>query len=159
MTESNDSVGSYGEDSNPPHNQPESKVTHRRSKIVPDLVRQGELRDLRGNPAVIIHERYDPGVQRSLRALVHPPDRLRVRFVLFAYPPGGTGRRGDPRQPQGAAGEVPVREDVRQAEIFVVSQRVDVQEVADIYVFYAEVIRFATPAGAPARSVVVDLRK
>lgn len=132
--------------------------THRRSEVVADLVGQRQLGHLGGHPAVVIDERDDSGVERALRRLVHPPDGLSVSLVSLADASRRSRRAGHPSQTQRAAGEVPVGEDVRQAEVLVVAQRVDVEEVADVDVFQTKLIHLAaTMMGTLAGGIVVDL--
>lgn len=76
---------------------------------MPNLVGQRQLRNLRRNAAVVVHKRDDARVERSLRALVQPGDRFRVRLVLLTDSTGSAGRRGHPGQPEGTAGEVSAR--------------------------------------------------
>ena len=47
---------------------------------------------------------------------------------------------GDPGQPEGAPGEVPVGEDVGEAELLVVGLGVQVEKVGDVHVGHAELI-------------------
>jgi hypothetical protein len=134
------------------------RVVVRRSEVVADLVGQRQLGHLGGHPAVVIDERDDSGVERALRRLVHPPDGLSVSLVSLADASRRSRRAGHPSQTQRAAGEVPVGEDVRQAEVLVVAQRVDVEEVADVDVFQTKLIHLAaTMMGTLAGGIVVDL--
>lgn len=111
---------------------------------MPYLMCQRQLRHLRRHPAVIIHKRNNPRIKRPLRRLVHPSDRFRVSLVPLANTTRSTRCTRDPRQTQSASGKITVREDVRQAEIFVVTERMDVQVVADVNVLQAELVDVVT---------------
>lgn len=73
-----------------------------------NLVGQRQLRHLRRNAAVVVHEGDDTRVQGTFGALVEAGHRFRVGLVLFADAPGSTGCRCDPGQSQGATGEISV---------------------------------------------------
>lgn len=60
---------------------------------------------------------------------------------------------------QGASGEVPVRKNVCETEVLVVPERVQVQEVGDVNVLLAELVRVRRrELVRVALGVVVDLR-
>lgn len=124
---------------------------------MPYLVGQRQLRHFRRHSAVVIDESDDPGVQGSLGGLVHPTDRLRIRFVSLAnatgcarcgcYPGKTKSTAGKISVNNTAGGEsvfrvcrvsyvyfkrrhsffcVPVGEHVREAEILVVAERMQI---------------------------------
>lgn len=70
---------------------------------------QGQLRHLGRHAAVVINERDDPSVQRSLGRLIQPTDGFRVSLVFLADAARRARRRGDPGQAQSASGEVSVK--------------------------------------------------
>lgn len=80
---------------------------------MPDLVCQSQLRHFGWHSAVVIHESDDAGVQRALGRLIHAAHGLGVGLVLLADTAGRARRGRDPGEPKGAAGEVPVDEDMR----------------------------------------------
>lgn len=151
------------------------RVIVRRSKVVADLMSQSELRHLRWNARVVIHESDDSRVERATSALVHSlTGCLGVRLVLLANSAGSTRRRRHPRQAKRSASEVsaslqfnfifaqqtrstnsPISEHICQAEYFVISKRVKIQEIRHVDVLHAELIRLATVMCA-ARLIIVN---
>lgn len=73
-----------------------------------DFVSKRQLRHLRRDARVVVHERNDARIKRALGALVQTANRFSVRLVLFANAAGSTGSRCNPGQPKRTAGKISV---------------------------------------------------
>lgn len=69
-----------------------------------------------------------------------------IQVSLLSPPPTHalTRSAGHPSQSQSTAGEVSIREHVRQTEILVISQRMQIQEITNVDILHTERIRFAS---------------
>ena len=111
-----------------------------RAKIVANLMGKGELGHLGGHPAVVVDKCDDARVETSLGSVVDPVDILGVGFVLFTDASTCATGGGNPCEAKGTSSEVPICEDIGQAELLVVLLRVQVQEVGHVNVGQAELL-------------------
>ena len=110
------------------------------AKVMANLVRESELGDLGGHPAVVVDEGDDARVEASLGGVVDSVDILGVGFVLLTDATACATSRGDPSEAKGPSREVPVGEDVGEAEFLVVLLRMQVQKVGHVNVGQAELL-------------------
>ena len=113
-------------------------VVVRRTKVVPDLVGEGQLGDFGRDPGVVVDKGDDAGVERSLGSVVNTVHILCIRFVLFTNTSAGSTGGSHPGQTEGAAGEVSICEDIGETKVRVVSFTVEVEKVGHVNVVQAK---------------------